>query len=283
MKLGHIAQLSRRDFVLAGAGLLASAFAAPAFAGMGSLADAKEASKAASGGKDDAGASKSAQRDSTAADTVVPQPTGTVEILGSEYDNLADALEVANQNGGGTITLHGDVYAANESGDIPTLGFRTSITITSDDGGPYSVFRRPGTNDPLVIFTDGTVKVSNITFDGTGDTAGAPLIVVSDQAVVTLGDGVTLANNTTDGSAYGKKYAASAVALMGKDAQLTLGEGCTIRDNAGVGEAVQAAIFANDGKVRNEGATFEGNTVEATDTPNAAGDAKFRGEDIPQE
>lgn len=238
--------------------------------------------KSASGSADSSAADSARGEKGSASDVdrAALAQESNVEILGNTYSTLAEALEVANQNGGGTVTLHGDCVSSVEAGTFPTVGFRTSITIESDDDGPFTVYRGEGTADPLLVMTDGTVRVRNVTLDGSGDTVGCPLVIVSDQAVVTFGEGLTLQNNTSDGSSYPKKYDASAVAVMGEDAQLTLESGCVIRDNAGVGDEVQAALLANDATVTNNGATFEGNTVEATDTPNFAGDAKVKGEQI---
>jgi hypothetical protein len=205
---------------------------------------------------------------------------GDIEVLGSSYATLADALEVANQNGGGTVTLHGDCVSSAEGGKVPTVGFRTSITIESDEGGPYVVYRGEGVADPMLVMTDGTVRVRNVTLDGNGLQVGSPLVIVSDQAVVTFGDGLTLRGNVTDGSAYPKKYGASAVAVMGEDAKLELERGCTIEDNRGVGDRVKAALVVSESTVVNDGAAFEGNSVEGSDAPNLSSDVQIQGEQI---
>ena len=192
----------------------------------------------------------------------------TVRIIDQYYDNFADAVEVANQNGGGTVLLLADTVATNDSEKTATIGFRTSIIIKSEGNTALTVYRAPGQVGPMLAMTDGTVSLKNVTFDGAGEDAGAPAITVSDQAVVKLGKGCTVRGNASDGSAASGAFAAAgAVGVSGKDASLTLKEGCAIVDNVGTG-AVEAAVY-------NDGATFEGNAPA-----DYAGTGKLKGEEI---
>lgn len=202
----------------------------------------------------------------------------TVRIIDQYYDNFADAVEVANQNGGGTVLLLADTVATNDPQKTATIGFRTSIIVKSEGDAPLTVYRAPGQTGPMLAMTDGTVSLKNVVFDGAGEGVAAPAITISDQAVVKFGKGFTVCNNASDGSASGK-LAASAVSVSGKDASLTLKEGCAVENNAGSGP-VEAAIYNDGATVVNEGAAFEGNTAEAGENPDYAGTGKLKGEEI---
>lgn len=202
----------------------------------------------------------------------------TVRIIDQYYDNFADAIEVANQNGGGTVLLLADTVATDDPEKVATIGFRTSIIIKSEGDVPLSVYRAPGQTGPMLQMTDGTVSLKNVVFDGAGEAVAAPAITISDQAVVKFGKGCTICGNASDGSASGK-LAASAVSVSGKDASLTLKEGCAITGNAGTGP-VEAAVYNDGATVVNEGATFEDNASETGDNPNYAGTGKLKGEKI---
>lgn len=202
----------------------------------------------------------------------------TVRIIDQYYDNFADAVEVANQNGGGTVLLLADTVATNDPQKTATIGFRTSIIVKSEGDAPLTVYRAPGQTGPMLAMTDGTVSLKNVVFDGAGEGVAAPAITISDQAVVKFGKGFTVCNNASDGSASGK-LAASAVSVSGKDASLTLKEGCAVENNAGSGP-VEAAVYNDGATVVNEGAAFEGNTAEAGENPDYAGTGKFKGEEI---
>ena len=202
----------------------------------------------------------------------------TVRIIDQYFDNFADAVEVANQNGGGTVLLLADTVATNDPQKTATIGFRTSIIVKSEGDAPLTVYRAPGQTGPLLAMTDGTVSLKNVVFDGAGEGVAAPAITISDQAVVKFGKGLTVCNNASNGSASGK-LAASAVSVSGKDASLTLKEGCAVENNAGSGP-VEAAVYNDGATVVNEGAAFAGNTAEAGENPDYAGTGKLKGKEI---
>lgn len=202
----------------------------------------------------------------------------TVRIIDQYFDNFADAVEVANQNGGGTVVLLADTVATDDIKKTATIGFRTSIIIKSEGDVPLTVYRAHGQTGPMLQMTDGTVSLKNVTFDGSGEGVGSPAITISDQAVVKLGKGFTVCNNVSDGSTSGK-LVASAVSISGKDASLTLKKDCVIKDNTGNGP-VEAAIYNSGATVVNEGATFEGNAAENGESHDYAGTGKLKGEKI---
>lgn len=201
----------------------------------------------------------------------------TVRIIDQYYTNLADAVELANQNGGGTIVLLADTVATDDPATTATIGFRTSIILKSEGDEPLRVYRAPGQTGPMLRMTDGTVSLKNLVFDGAGEEVGAPAITISDQAVVKFGKGCTIMGNQSNGSLAAGKDGASAVSVSGKDASLTLKEGCTIANNAGTGSAV-AAIYNDGATVINEGAVLKDNTSENGDNPHYAGTGKFKGD-----
>ena len=203
----------------------------------------------------------------------------TVKCIDQYFTNLADAVELANQNGGGTIAILADTVATDDASKTATIGFRTSIMIKSEGDEPLRIYRAEGQTGPMLAITDGTINLKNVTFDASGEQATAPVIAISDQAVVKFGKGLTITGNTTDGSGVAEAVAASAASVSGKSAKLTLKEGCVISGCVGTG-AVQAAIVNDGATVDNEGATFENNTVEQGDNPNYAGTGKLKGDEI---
>lgn len=202
----------------------------------------------------------------------------TVKVIGQYYSNLREAIEVANQNGGGTVTLLADTVATDDSEQPATIGFRTSIMIKSESDEPLSIYRAEGQTGAMLVCTDGTIRLKNVVFDGSGEKATAPVITVSDQAQLTLKEGASVTGNKTDGSDPGS-LPASAISVSGSDAVLTLEEGCGVGGNEGAGD-VEAAIYNSGATVKNEGAVFEDNTAEYGENPNYAGDGKLSGEDI---
>ena len=205
----------------------------------------------------------------------------TVKIIGQYFSNLREAVEVANQNGGGTITLLADTVATDDSEQTATIGFRTSIQISSEGDAPLTVYRADGQTGPLLAATDGTVRLKNVEFDGSGTDAAAPIIAVSDQCHFTVKEGVVIFGNSTDGSAT-DALPASAISVSGEDAVLTLEEGCIIRGNNGTGD-VEAAIYNDGATVENEGAIFEENSSETGENPNYAGEGDLEGDKIAAE
>ena len=199
----------------------------------------------------------------------------TVRIIGQYYTNLADAVEVANQNGGGTIALLADTVATDDPAKTATIGFRTSIIIKSEGDAPLTIYRANGQAGPLLQMTDGTVSLKAVVFDGSGEKATAPVIAISDQAVVKFGKGLTVTGNVCDGADSGE--CASAVSVSGKSASLTLKEGSSITGNQGSGDAV-AAVYNDGATVVNDGGTVAGNTAEKGDNPNYGGTGKFKGD-----
>ncbi|MEA5020133.1 MAG: hypothetical protein VB027_07175 [Gordonibacter sp.] len=202
----------------------------------------------------------------------------TVKYIDQYYANLKDAIDRANQNGGGTVTLLADTVDT-ESGESPTIGFRTSIIIKSAGDKPFKVFRADGQTNEMLRITDGTITLRNIVFDGAGAGVTSPVVMISNLARVTFDSGVEVTNNVTDGTGYAENFGASAVSVSGADAYLTLESGCTFSQCSASGAAV-AALYNDGANVVNNGAVFSGNVSANGGNPNYAGTGTFEGAEI---
>jgi hypothetical protein len=192
----------------------------------------------------------------------------TCNYMGVYYDNLKDAMTMANQNGGGTVTLLADTVSTNDLDEVPTIGFRTSIIVKSAGDESLSVYRAEGQTGPLRVITDGS-----------GEQATASIITISDQAVVTFNKGFEVCGNVTDCSEVAENVAASAVSVSGPDAVLKIKEGASIHDCTGTGD-VLAALVTDRCSVENGGIVFENNAVEGDTGPDYEGDARVEGEKL---
>lgn len=174
----------------------------------------------------------------------------TCKYISSYFKTFGEALEQANQNGGGTVTLLADAPLSAD-GTVPKVGFRTTITIKSDGDAPFSIMRGDADVGPMLQITDGFVTLKNVVFDGTSAAAlESPIALVSDLGRLTLDDGVVLtAGNAVSG--------ASAVSVVGSSAYLTLEAGSEISQCIASGDA--AAIVSEGGVVANNGASFSDN------------------------
>ncbi|MEG0322689.1 MAG: hypothetical protein RR547_01450 [Raoultibacter sp.] len=202
----------------------------------------------------------------------------TVKYIDQYYTNLKDAVDKANQNGGGTVVLLADTVDT-ENGESATIGFRTSITIKSNGDKPFKIYRAVGHVTEMLRITDGTITVKDVVFDGAGEGVTSPIIMISDLARVTFGSGLTLTNNVTDGSGYAENFGASAVSISGADAYVTIESGCTISSCVGSGSAV-SALNNDGGNVINNGGTFTGNTSASGENPNYVGSGTYEGNEI---
>lgn len=202
----------------------------------------------------------------------------TVKYIDQYYTNLKEAVDKANQNGGGTVVLLADTIDT-EDGGIPTIGFRTSITIKSNGDKPFKIYRADGQTTEMLRITDGTITLKDVVFDGSGAGVTSPVIMISDLARVTFGSGLTITGNATDGTGYAADFAASAVSISGADAYLTLEQGCVISDCAATGAAL-SAIYNFGGNVVNDGASLTGNTTEAGENANYSGTGSFEGAEL---
>lgn len=174
----------------------------------------------------------------------------TCKYITSYYKTFGEALEQANQNGGGTVTLLTDAPLSATS-TVPKVGFRTTITVKSAGDTPFSIIRSETDTGPMVQVTDGFLTFENVVLDGTSAAAlESPIVLVSDLGRVTLDAGAILKGGSAS-------YGASAVYVLGPDAYLTLEAGSEISGCASFGDA--AAVVNEGGVVTNNGATFSEN------------------------
>lgn len=174
----------------------------------------------------------------------------TCKYISDYYATFGEALERAEQNGGGTVTLLCD-SPVSADGNVPKVEFRTTITVKSAGDEPFKVFRTAADAGPMLQITDGFVTLKNVVFDGTSDApCDGPIALVSDLGRLTLDDGACLTGNQSVSGA-------SAVSVLGADAYLTLEAGCVIENCS---SADGAAIVSDGGNIENNGAAFEGNT-----------------------
>jgi hypothetical protein len=178
----------------------------------------------------------------------------TVKVVNSYYATLAEAVEFANQNGGGTIYLLADTICT-ASDQPPMIEFRTTVRVKSIEGDVFTVRRGEGQTFEMFRLTDGVVTFDKVIFDGTSPSAvDRPIIVVSNLAWLTLGSGVVLKNSNSNDRA-------SAISVSGADAKLTIQKGCTIEDCGGTG----SVVFNDDATIIDEGVVLHNNTAAEGD------------------
>jgi hypothetical protein len=211
-----------------------------------------------SAGSDDKTASDngtvSGEGNLTAADQQAVAEGKTVKVVNSYYATLAEAVEFANQNGGGTIYLLADT-TCTASDQPPMIEFRTTVRVKSVEGEIFTIKRGEGQTFEMFRLTDGVVTFDNVIFDGTSSSAvDRPILVVSNLAWLTLGSGAVLKNNNSNDRA-------SAISVSGADAKLTIQKGCTIENCSGAG----SVIFNDGATIVDEGVVLQGNMAAEGD------------------
>ena len=242
--------LLRKTCALLCAALLAVALAGCASGQGAGSPDAADAPGTAAQDQAAGEADKPAKTEKQDKDAEALEQGMTCKYISSYFKTFGEALEQANQNGGGTVTLLADAPLSAD-GTVPKVGFRTTITVKSDGDAPFSIVRGDADAGPMLQITDGFVTLKNVVLDGTSAAAlESPLVLVSDLGRLTLDEGAVL----TGGNAAS---GASAVHVVGSDAYLTLEAGSEISQCTASGDA--AAIVSEGGVVANNGATFSGN------------------------
>lgn len=191
----------------------------------------------------------------------------TCSFTGQYYDNLETAVELANNHGGGTITLIADTMVSKD-GKVPEMTFNSNITIASKGGGSYfRIYRGKHDRKEMIQIKDGTLRFFNVILDG-GHESGATraAIRISDLGYVELRNS-TICNNHSNNEGNHESESAAAVCCVGKKASLRFDDKCYIRNCAAKGGAV-SAIVASGGKIINGGVRFEENFSDNGDNPN---------------
>ncbi|MDO4269926.1 MAG: hypothetical protein Q4C72_03280 [Eubacteriales bacterium] len=171
-----------------------------------------------------------------------------------EYPTLESAVNSLSQ-GGDTVEL---LRSVTQTAQLNTT---KSFTLRSNSDGSeiFSTTRGAGLTGYLFHVTSGSVKVENITLDGSKDTLGATRALISiygTNAAVTLGRGAALQNN--DGGIQDNSNTAGAVRLYNGTLNMTDGaviENCQTTNYAGaivVGRDTPTAVFnMTGGEIRN--------------------------------
>lgn len=194
----------------------------------------------------------------------------TCKYISDYFPTFGEALERANQNGGGTVTLLADAPLSSD-GSVPKVGFRTTITVKSAGETPFKIVRGEGDSGSMLQITDGFVTLKNVVFDGAAASAcEGPIVLVSDLGRLTLGEGAVLTGNESATNA-------SAVLVVGSDAYLTLEAGCEV---TGCTAVDGAAVVSDGGNIENTGALFSGNAGGSNPNFLELSEGSFSGDDI---
>lgn len=146
----------------------------------------------------------------------------TVRIIDQYFDNFADAVEVANQNGGGTVSLKNVVFdGAGEGVAAP------AITIS----------------DQAVVKFGKGFTVCNNASDGSasGKLAASAVSVSGKDASLTLKEGCAVENNAGSGPVEAAVY---------NDGATVVNEGAAFAGNTA--EAGENPDYAGTGKLKGE-------------------------------
>ncbi len=191
----------------------------------------------------------------------------TCMFTGEYYDSIEEAVDKANNHGGGTITLLADTVVS-KNGKAPEMCFNSGFAIRSKKGGPtFRIYRGPLDKTEMLSVTDGTLRLFSVILDGTCEGgANRCAIRVSDLGKAELKD-VVIRDNASDNAGNADNQGATAICVVGEKASLKLGADCVISGFAGTGNAI-SAIVASGGVIKNEGVTFENNRSENGANPN---------------
>ena len=203
----------------------------------------------------------------------------TCLFTGEYYGNFEEAMELAKNHGGGTITLIDDTVVS-KNGKVPVLCFNSNVTVASKKGGPNRrLYRGETDRQEMLHVTDGMLRFFNVIIDGACEGgARRAAICVSDLGAVELRSSI-ICNNHSDNAENAENQGATAVCCVGPRASIRFDDRCRIENCVGTGTAV-SAIVASGGTVTNSGVRFEGNVSEADTNPDyvdLTGDTKVLG------
>ena len=210
-------------------------------------------------------AADTAERDALDAKAVAEGKT--CMFTGEYYETLEEAVEEANNHGGGTITLLADTIVS-KNGEIPDMCFNSNFAIRSKKGGPkFRIYRGENDRKEMMQVTEGTLRLINVIVDGACEGgAHRAAIRLSDLGRIIL-RGTTICNNHSDNEGGLANQGASAICVVGEKASLTLNSDCVISDCTAVGGAV-SAILNSDGTIINNNVVFENNKTDKEGSAN---------------
>ena len=204
-------------------------------------------------------AADTAEREALDAEAVAKGKT--CMFTGEYYESIEEAVEEANNHGGGTITLLADTPVST-NGRVPDMCFNSNFAIRSKKGGPaFRIYRGEKDRKEMLQVTEGTLRLINVVVDGACEGgAHRAAIRLSDLGKIIL-KGTVICNNTSDNADNMANQGASAICCVGEKTSLTLNSDCVIRNCHAVGQAV-SAITAFDGTIVNNNVVFEDNTTD---------------------
>ena len=209
----------------------------------------------------------------------------TCKFTGKYYASLEEAVDKANNHGGGTVILIADTVVS-KNGHVPDMCFNSGFAIRSKKGGPrFRIYRGAQDKKEMLQITDGTLRLYDVILDGTCEGAAERAAIrVSDLGKAFLSN-VIIENNHSNNANNVENQGASAICCVGDKTLLKLDSRSLIRNCKGSG-SVLSAVVASGGKVINEGISFENNKTTRSGNPNyldLTGTTNFEGEPIEYE
>ncbi len=204
---------------------------------------------------------EAAKAEQDAKDAAAVAAGKTCSFTGEYYDNIEEAVELANNHGGGTITLLANTVVS-KNGEVPDMCFNSNFAIRSKKGGPrFRIYRGENDRKEMLQITDGTLRLINVILDGECEGgAHRAALRISDLGKVVM-RGSTICNNVSDNADNIANQGASAICIVGKRANLRMDAKCSIENNTAKGGAVSAIVVSDSG-LSNDGALFQGNVSE---------------------
>lgn len=203
----------------------------------------------------------------------------TCMFTGEYYATIEEAVEQANNHGGGTITLLADT-PVSEDGKVPDMCFNSNFTIRSKKGHPaHRIYRGEKDRKEMLQVTEGTLRLIHVVLDGACEGgAHRAAIRLSDLGKIIL-RGTVICNNSSDNEGNAENQGASAICCVGEKASLTLNSDCVIRNCHASGRAY-SAVVASGSTIINNNVVFEGNTTDGNVSANYmdfTGDSHVKG------
>ena len=163
------------------------------------------------------------------------------EYNGTTYDDIYKAIQAANENGGGKITLMGS-FKMDKAAEIAS-----NITITAN-GKAAGITRADSYTGTLFTVKSGaTLTTENLVLDGAGATATGNLIATEGTGSIVLNGGTILQNNN----------GAHAVSLATRGGgTLTLNDDAQIINNS----SESGAIWGGGHIIMNDNSKISGNS-----------------------
>ena len=203
----------------------------------------------------------------------------TCMFTGEYYRSLEEAVEKANNHGGGSITLLADTVVSL-NGEVPDMCFNSNFAVRSKKGGPaFRIYRGDKDRREMLQVTEGTLRLIHVILDGACEGgAHRAAVRLSDLGKIIL-KGTTICNNRSDNAGNAANQGASAICCVGEKTSLTLNSDCVIK-NCEAADGAVSAIVSSGGTIINNNVVFEGNVTDKECSANyvdLTGDSHVRG------